>query len=88
MASIEDLISYRLKYKTGLPNKSKSLNINKIGKLNFHIYKNKLEKNINFAVTKGKLNQTKSIPVRVLSDKIKNKNIMNNNNIIKSLKVM
>ena len=37
---------------------------------------------------KGKFNQKKSIPVRVLSNKIKNKNILNNNNIKKSLKFM
>ena len=88
LASIEDLISYRLKYeKLVYRTKSKSLNIKKIGKLNIYIYKNKLEKNINFAITKGKFNQKKSIPVRVLSNKIKNKNIINNNNIKNLLKL-
>ena len=89
LASIEDLISYRFKYeklvyKTAL----KSLSNSKVGKLYIHIYKNKLEKNINFEITKGKFNIKKSIQVRVLSNKIKNKNIMNNNNIKKALKVM
>ena len=89
LASIEDLISYRFKYeKLVYKKETKIFNINKIGKLNVHIYKNKLEKNINFAITKGKFNQTKSIPVRVLSNKIKSKNIMLNNNIKKSLMVM
>ena len=89
LASIEDLISYRLKYEK-LVNRvtSKSLNINKIGKINIYNYKNKLENNINYAITRGKFNQIKSIPVRVLSNQIKNKNIMNNNNIKKSLMVM
>ncbi len=89
LASIEDLISYRFKYEK-LVNRiiSKSLNIKKIGKINIYIYKNKLENNINFAITKGKFNQKKSIPVRVLSNKIENKNIMNNNNIKKSLTMM
>ena len=89
LASIEDLISYRLKYEK-LVNRiiSKSLNIKKVGKVNIYIYKNKLENNINFAITKGKFNQKKSIPVRVLSNKIENKNIMNNNNIKKSLIIM
>ena len=89
LASIEDLISYRFKYEK-LVNRitSKSLNISKIGKVNIFIYKNKLENHINFAITKGKLNQKKSIPVRVLSNKIESKNIMNNNNIKKSLRVM
>ena len=70
LASIEDLISYRLKYEK-LINKitSKSLNISKIGKVNIFIYKNKLENNINFAITKGKFNQKKSIAVRVVSNK-------------------
>ena len=89
LASIEDLISYRFKYeKLVYRNELKSLNIRKIGKLNVHIYKNKLEKNINFAITKGKLNQKKSIPVRVLSNKIESKNIINNKNIKKSLMTM
>ena len=88
LASIEDLISYRFKYEK-LINKitSKHLNINKVGKVNIIIYKNKIENNINFAITKGKFNQKKSIPVRVLSDKIKSKNIVTNN-IKKSLMVM
>ena len=89
LASIEDLISYRFKYeKLVYKVESKSLNFNKIGKFNVHIYKNKLEKNINFAITKGKYNQIKSIPVRVLSNKIKNRNILYNKDIKKSLKVM
>ena len=88
LASIEDLISYRFKYEK-LINKitSKHLNINKVGKINIIIYKNKIENTINFAITKGKFNQKKSIPVRVLSDKIKSKNIVTNN-IKKSLLVM
>ena len=89
LASIEDLISYRLKYEK-LVNRitSKSINIGKIGKVNIFIYKNKLENNINFAITKGKFSKKKSIPVRVLSNKIESKNITNNNHIKKSLMVM
>ena len=89
LASIEDLISYRFKYEK-LVNKisSKTLNIKRIGKINIFVYKNKLENNINFAIKRGEFNQRKSIPVRVLSNKIGNKNIMNNNNIKKSLMVM
>ena len=89
LASIEDLISYRFKYEKLVYRKEfKSLNINKVGKLNVHMYTNKLEKNINLAITKGRFNQTKSIPVRVLSNKIERKNIMSNNNVKKSLMVM
>ena len=89
LASIEDLISYRLKYEK-LVNRVrfKSSKISKIGKVNIYIYKNKLENKINVAITKGVFNQNKSIPVRVLSNKIDSKNIINNNNIKKSLMVM
>ena len=66
---------------------SKTLIIKKIGKINIHIYKNELEKNTNFVITKGVFNQKKSIPVRVLSNKIKSKNILNNNKIKKIVKI-
>ncbi len=87
LASIEDLISYRLRYEK-LVNKAyqKITNIKKIGKSNIYYYKNKLDKNMNIVITKGKLNRTKSIPVRVLSDKIKSRNILQNNNVKKALK--
>ena len=89
LASIEDLISYRLKYEKLISKvSSKTLNIKKIGKVNVYNYKNKLESNTNFVITRGQLNQKKSIPVRVLSNKITNKNILNNNNVKKSLKIM
>ena len=89
LASIEDLISYRLKYEK-LVNRltSKSFNIKKMGKINIYTYKNKLQKNINFAITKGKFNKKKSIPTRVLSNEIKNKKILDNGYIKKSLKIM
>ena len=51
-------------------------------------YKNKLENNINFVITKGNLNQKKSIPVRVLSNPIKSKNILTNNSVKTSLRMM
>ena len=89
LASIEDLISYRLKYEKLVARLThKSSNIRKIGKVSIYIYKNKLENNFNYVIKKGKLNQKKSIPVRVLSNKIKNKNNLINNNVKKSLKLM
>ncbi len=89
LASIEDLISYRLRYEKLVHRiSSKSLIINKIGKINIYNYKNKLENNLNIVITKGKLNKKNSIPVRVFSKKIKNKNILLNTNIRKSLNVM
>ena len=88
LASIEDLISYRLKYeKLIIKLTSKTININNTVKANIHFYKNKLENNVNFAITKGKLNHKKSIPVRVISTKI-NKNILKNNKVKKSLNIL
>jgi len=89
LASIEDLISYRLKYEKLINRLStKTLIIKKKGKLNIYNYKNKLENNINFVITKGKFNQKKSIPVRVLSCKIKKNNVLKNANVKKSLKIL
>jgi 3,4-dihydroxy 2-butanone 4-phosphate synthase / GTP cyclohydrolase II len=89
LASIEDLISYRLKYeKLIIKLTSKTTYLNDKTKINIYFYKNKLENNINFAITKGILNQKKSIVVRVISTNVKNRNILNNNKIRKSLKIL
>ena len=88
-ASIEDLISHRLKYeRLIIRSSSKSLRIKNIGKLNIYSYKNKLENSSNFVLTKGNLNPKKPTPVRVLSHEVKNKNIQNDNKIKKSLKYL
>ena len=56
LASIEDLISYRLKYEKLIDKlDSKKLFLKKIGKVNIFNYKNKLENNFNFAITKENL---------------------------------
>ena len=89
LASIEDLISYRLKYEKLVTNfNSKIFFLQKNLKVNIHYYKNKLENNINFAVTKGILNQKKSIPVRVISTTINKKNILKNARVKKSIKTL
>ena len=89
LASIEDLISYRIKYERLIDRQaSKIVDLKKIGKINIYNYKNKLENNINFAITKGKFNKKKPIPIRVLSNKIRNKNILRSISIQKSLKTM
>jgi len=89
LASIEDIISYRLKYEKLITRiNSKLITLNKLGHIQIYSYKNKLEKNINFAITKGSLNQNKSIPVRVLSTAIKKKNILTNIEIKKTLKLL
>tara|TARA_B100001093_G_scaffold482157_1_gene513554 strand:- start:11896 stop:12951 length:1056 start_codon:yes stop_codon:yes gene_type:complete len=89
LASIEDLISYRLKYEK-LVNRlsSKTIKTKNGNKLNLFNYKNILENNINYVITKGKLNQKNSIPVRVLSNKLKDKNILKNKSVKNSLKAL
>jgi 3,4-dihydroxy 2-butanone 4-phosphate synthase/GTP cyclohydrolase II len=89
LASIEDIISYRLKYEKLITRiNTKTIAINKLTHIHIYSYKNKLEKNINFAITKGSLNPNKSIPVRVLSTAIKKKNILTNIEIKKTLKLL
>jgi len=89
LASIEDIISYRLQYEKLISKiNSRSIIINKSEKIHIHSYKNKLGNNINFAITKGFLSHDKSIAVRVLSAKIKDKNILNNKDIKKNLKLL
>ena len=87
LASIEDIISYRLKNEKLVSRISSKTNVFEyLGKIQIFAYKNKLGNNINFAITKGALNPNKSIAVRVISTKLKNKNILNDTEIKKSLK--
>ena len=89
LASIEDLISYRLKYeKLILKIACKTAYLNKKIKINIYHYKNKLENNINYVVTRGVLNQKKLIVVRVISTKINDKNILRNSKVNKLLKIL
>ena len=89
LASIENLISYRLKYeKLIIKLNSKNLFLKKNFKVNIHYYKNKLEENINFAITKGSLSPKKSIPVRVISTSVNKSNILKNTKVKKSVKIL
>ena len=89
LASIEDIISYRLKYEKLISKINTKTNLlNNLGKVQVYSYRNKLENNINFAITRGVLNSKKSTVVRVLSTRIKNKNILNNKKIKKTLKLL
>ena len=89
LASIEDLISYRLKYEKLISRTSyKTIQLKNVGKINFYSYKNTLENNKNFVLTKGSFSKKKPIPVRVLSLKIKDKNIFNNVEVKKSLRFL
>jgi len=88
LASIEDLISYRLKYEKLIVKKdTRSVYLKNFDKLILHHYKNKLENNTNYAITKGKFNINSSIFVRVLSTQIK-KNILKNIKIFQSLRLL
>ena len=89
LASIENLIAYRLKYeKLVIKLNSKMINLNKNIKLNINYYKNKIENNTNCAITRGNLDRKKSIPVRVISANIGKKNILKNTKVKKSLKTL
>ena len=89
LASIEDLISYRLKYeKLVIKLNSKKVYLNKNLKANIHYYKNKLENNTNFAITRGRLSRKMSVPVRVISTAVSKTNILKNINVRKSLKTL
>ena len=89
LASIEDIISYRLKYQKLITRiYFKTILFNKSDRIQIYHYKNKLENNINFAFTKGNLSPNKSTPVRVLSMKIKNKNILDNAKVKRTLKLL
>ena len=90
IASIEDLISYRLKNEKLIINISnKHILIEKLGKFEIKIFKNKLDGSEHFAITKGKFNYNKSTRVRVISTNII-KNIINfkKNTLNNSLKYL
>ena len=89
LASIEDIISYRLQSEILISKlNTKIIKFSKTNKIQIHSYKNKLDNNINFAITKGRLHPSKSIPVRVLSTTIRYKNIINDNKIKTNLKLL
>jgi 3,4-dihydroxy 2-butanone 4-phosphate synthase / GTP cyclohydrolase II len=71
IASIEDLISYRLKNEKFIINTSyKEVNIKKVGIIRLYIFKNKLDGSQHYVLSKGKPNSKKSTRVRVISIKI------------------
>ena len=88
IASIADLISYRLKNeKLIYKSFSKKIFFKKL-KFNFHIYNNKLNNFKSFVISKGDFKMNKSVPVRVISKKINKNNLFNNKDIIKNLKIL
>ncbi len=86
IASIEDLISFRLKNEKLIKNIGSKTIVFKKQKFELIIYKNLMEQSLSFAIKKGKFVKKKSIRVRVLSETMKNYNFnIKNKKIMKSL---
>ena len=90
IASIEDLISYRLKNEKLIFNIGcKKIRIKKFGIFNLNTFKYKLDGVTHFAITKGKYNLNKSTRVRVISLKItKTIDKLNNGIFVNSIKYL
>ena len=87
IASIEDLIAYRLRNeKLIFKFFNKTFNYKNLNKLEFFIYKNKLNQSENYVIKKGKFISQNLIRVRVVSANFKtSKKILDDSNIKKSL---
>ncbi len=90
ITSIENLISYRLKYEKLIQKIStKSVKIGNLGNFTQFRFENKINKNLSFAITKGKLSFSNIMRVRVIAIDIKNNKINFNKKIIKdTIKLM
>tara|TARA_Y100001935_G_scaffold220772_1_gene194656 strand:+ start:61 stop:1119 length:1059 start_codon:yes stop_codon:yes gene_type:complete len=89
IASITDLIAYRLKNeKLIFKTFTKSISEKKNLKMNLSIFKNKLNKFESFVVHKGKFNKNKSIPIRVLSKNISRFSFFKNKEIKRNIKIL
>jgi len=85
IASIEDLISYRLKNEKLIKNTSnKFFKMKKFGKFDLKIFENKMDKSEHYALIKGKIKPSKVIRVRVISTNILNNIINFNQNILQN----
>ena len=84
IASIEDLISYRVKNEKLIKNISTKLfSMKKFGKFELKIFENKMDRSEHYALIKGKIKSSKPIRVRVISTNILNNMINFNQNILK-----
>ena len=90
IASIEDLIAYRLRNEKLIKRlTSKYFKYKNKGKYEFIVYENKLNQLKNFVIKKGNFSHSKAIRVRVISSNIKNSKLsLNNVAINKSLKYL
>ncbi len=89
IASITDLISYRLKNEK-LVHKSYSKNISekKLMFNQFSVYRNKLNENESYVLSKGKFSKNKPAHIRVLSKKINKNGLLKNKEIKKNIKIL
>ena len=88
IASIEDLISYRLKNEKFMINiLKKKIIIKKFGSFNLSIFKNKLDSSKHYAISKGNFNAKRSVRVRVISVNVEKEiEQLNNNLYLNSIK--
>ena len=89
IASIADLIAYRLKterlvYKYY----SKNIILKKNQKIQLDIFRNKLNNYESFVLKKGKFSKNKATHVRVLSKKTSRSNLLKNEEIKKNIKIL
>ena len=90
IASIEDLISYRLKNEKLITNiHNKHVLLNKYGKFILKTFKNKLDGSVSYALIKGKIKSSKMMRVRVISTNfLKDIVNLNENYVNNSLKFL
>jgi len=90
IASIEDLISYRLKNEKLISKiENKKIKIKNLGFFDLNIFKNKLDNLTHSVISKGKFSLNRSPRVRVISIKKFNKlENLKNNNFLKSIKYL
>ena len=83
IASIEDLIAYRLRTEKHISKISSKKIILKKNKCEFITYANKLDRSNNFVIKKGNISSNKTVRVRVISTKILNSKLIFNDLKIK-----
>ncbi len=89
IASIADLIAHRLKNeKLVFKTQTKNISLNKISKIQLSIYKNKLNDNESYVLSKGNFKKNMSVPTRVLSKKINRNKMLKNHEIKKNLRLL
>tara|TARA_X000001036_G_C20643206_1_gene791982 strand:- start:674 stop:1744 length:1071 start_codon:yes stop_codon:yes gene_type:complete len=89
IGSIENLISYRLKKEKFILNyETQNLKNKKFKNIEIRKYKNKLDNSINYVIKRGNLRKNKKIGVRVISIKLKDKNLLKNKMVYNSLKYL